>query len=82
MVKLFAYTDGAGSGNPGPGGWGAILIARDGDTVVKERELNGGAAQTTNNTMPHSVPINNGGQGSSINHMKYDSAECVKFVRQ
>ena len=51
MADLFAYTDGACSGNPGPGGWGTILIARDGNTVVKERELNGGAAQTTNNQM-------------------------------
>lgn len=51
MPDLFAYTDGACSGNPGPGGWGAILIARDGDTVVKERELSGGAAMTTNNQM-------------------------------
>jgi len=51
MPELFAYTDGACSGNPGPGGWGAILIARDGDTVLKERELNGGAPQTTNNRM-------------------------------
>ena len=30
MPELFAYTDGACSGNPGPGGWGALLIARDG----------------------------------------------------
>ncbi|PTX57315.1 ribonuclease HI [Litoreibacter ponti] len=51
MADLFAYTDGACSGNPGPGGWGALLIARDGDTVVKERELSGGAAETTNNRM-------------------------------
>jgi len=51
MADLFAYTDGACSGNPGPGGWGALLIARDGDEVVKERELNGGAAETTNNQM-------------------------------
>lgn len=51
MADLFAYTDGACSGNPGPGGWGAILIARDGQTVLKERELNGGAALTTNNQM-------------------------------
>ncbi|WP_138470512.1 ribonuclease HI [Poseidonocella sp. HB161398] len=51
MPDLFAYTDGACSGNPGPGGWGAILIARDGDAVVKERELNGGEAETTNNRM-------------------------------
>ncbi len=51
MPKLFAYTDGACSGNPGPGGWGALLIARDGDTVVKERSLKGGEADTTNNRM-------------------------------
>lgn len=51
MPELYAYTDGACSGNPGPGGWGAILIARDGDTVLKERELNGGEAHTTNNKM-------------------------------
>ncbi|MDG1407848.1 MAG: ribonuclease HI [Octadecabacter sp.] len=51
MPDVYAYTDGACSGNPGPGGWGAILIARDGDAVVKERELSGGAALTTNNKM-------------------------------
>ncbi len=51
MADLFAYTDGACSGNPGPGGWGAILIAREGDTLLKERELNGGEAHTTNNKM-------------------------------
>ena len=51
MTDLFAYTDGACSGNPGPGGWGALLIARKGDAVVKERALNGGEAETTNNRM-------------------------------
>ncbi len=51
MPDLFAYTDGACSGNPGPGGWGALLIARDGDRVLKTRELNGGEAETTNNRM-------------------------------
>ena len=51
MPELYAYTDGACSGNPGPGGWGAILIAKDGETVLKERELNGGARETTNNQM-------------------------------
>lgn len=51
MPDLYAYTDGACSGNPGPGGWGAVLIARDGETVLKERELNGGEAHTTNNKM-------------------------------
>ena len=51
MPALYAYTDGACSGNPGPGGWGALLIAKDGETVLKERELNGGEAMTTNNRM-------------------------------
>jgi ribonuclease HI len=51
MAKLFAYTDGACSGNPGPGGWGALMQAMDGATVVKERELKGGEANTTNNRM-------------------------------
>jgi ribonuclease HI len=51
MPELIAYTDGACSGNPGPGGWGALLIARDGDTVLKTRELCGGEADTTNNRM-------------------------------
>jgi len=51
VPELFAYTDGACSGNPGPGGWGALMIARDGDKVVKTRELQGGEADTTNNRM-------------------------------
>lgn len=51
MPELYAYTDGACSGNPGPGGWGALLVARDGDTVLRERELSGGEALTTNNRM-------------------------------
>lgn len=51
MPALFAYTDGACSGNPGPGGWGAILIAREGATILRERELCGGEPLTTNNRM-------------------------------
>jgi ribonuclease HI len=51
MAELVAHTDGACSGNPGPGGWGVLLQARDGETVVKERELHGGEALTTNNRM-------------------------------
>jgi ribonuclease HI len=51
MPDLIAYTDGACSGNPGPGGWGVLLIARNGDQVLKERELSGGEAETTNNRM-------------------------------
>ncbi|MEL7276155.1 MAG: ribonuclease HI [Pseudomonadota bacterium] len=51
MPELFAFTDGACSGNPGPGGWGVLLQARAGAAVVKERELSGGAPDTTNNRM-------------------------------
>jgi ribonuclease HI len=51
MPELYAYTDGACSGNPGPGGWGVLMLARDGDKVVKERTLQGGEADTTNNRM-------------------------------
>ncbi|GAB5435386.1 ribonuclease HI [Falsiruegeria mediterranea] len=58
MPELFAYTDGACSGNPGPGGWGALLRAMDGETVVKERELKGGEGETTNNRMELLAAIN------------------------
>ena len=51
MADLFAYTDGACSGNPGPGGWGVVLEAWDDATLVKSRELSGGEAETTNNRM-------------------------------
>ena len=51
MPEYLAFTDGACSGNPGPGGWGALLQARDGEKVLKERELSGGEKVTTNNRM-------------------------------
>ena len=51
MAALVAYTDGACSGNPGPGGWGVLLRASEGETILKERELKGGEADTTNNRM-------------------------------
>lgn len=51
MAELYAYTDGACSGNPGPGGWGVLLQAKDGEAVKKERTLSGGEAATTNNRM-------------------------------
>jgi ribonuclease HI len=57
VTELFAYTDGGCSGNPGPGGWGVILQARRGDEVVKERELSGGADETTNNRMELTAAI-------------------------
>ena len=47
MNKVVIYTDGACKGNPGPGGWGAVLRAADG----AEKELCGGELETTNNRM-------------------------------
>ena len=46
MKEVTVYTDGACSGNPGPGGWGAILSYKG-----VEKELSGGEADTTNNRM-------------------------------
>ena len=71
MSTIFAYTDGACSGNPGPGGWGALLIARDGDEVVKTRELSGGEPLTTNNRMELLAAI------SALDALTRDSAVIV-----
>ena len=49
---IVMYTDGACSGNPGPGGWGAILI-EDG----RELELSGGESPTTNQRMELTAPL-------------------------
>lgn len=43
---IYLYTDGASSGNPGPGGWGAVLVCGE-----LRKELSGGFALTTNNRM-------------------------------
>lgn len=58
MPDLYAYTDGACSGNPGPGGWGVLLRAMEGDRIVRQRELKGGEAETTNNRMELLAAIN------------------------
>ena len=46
MEKVTIYTDGACSGNPGPGGWAAVLIYKD-----VRKEISGGKKETTNNEM-------------------------------
>jgi ribonuclease HI len=52
LVRFELWTDGACSGNPGPGGWAAILVARRADgTIAKHVELSGGEPHTTNNRM-------------------------------
>jgi ribonuclease HI len=50
--RVTIYTDGACSGNPGPGGWGALLLFGG-----RERELSGGEALTTNNRMELTAAI-------------------------
>ena len=52
MPEIFAYTDGACSGNPGPGGWGALLIYAD-----HQKEIMEGAFETTNNRMELTAAI-------------------------
>ncbi|EFL88890.1 ribonuclease HI [Ahrensia sp. R2A130] len=62
MKHIEIWTDGACSGNPGPGGWGAIL--RSGK---HEKELSGGEFQTTNNQMELSAAI------EALNALKAES---------
>ncbi|MEM7774610.1 MAG: ribonuclease HI [Pseudomonadota bacterium] len=57
------YTDGACSGNPGPGGWGAILMSGP-----HRKELSGAEAETTNNRMELMAAI------EALNALKYPSA--------
>ena len=52
MKNVIIYTDGACSGNPGPGGWGAILMYGE-----HKLELSGGEVHTTNNRMELTGPI-------------------------
>lgn len=52
MKKIVLYCDGACSGNPGPGGWGSLLIFGD-----KQKELSGFEPETTNNRMELLAPI-------------------------
>lgn len=53
MESVTIYTDGACKGNPGPGGWGALLRAADGT----EKEMCGGESETTNNRMEMTAVI-------------------------
>jgi ribonuclease HI len=51
--EALIWTDGACSGNPGPGGWGAVVVGADGGEV----ELSGGDAATTNNRMEYTAAL-------------------------
>lgn len=79
MEKVIIYTDGACSGNPGPGGWGSILMYKG-----NRKEISGGEKNTTNNIMELTAVI----EGLSL--LKYpcdvevysDSAYVVNAFNQ
>ncbi len=79
MEKVTIYTDGACSGNPGPGGWGAILMCQG-----KKKEISGGCKNTTNNIMEITAVI------EALKLLKYtcevdlysDSAYVVNTFKQ
>ena len=79
MEKVTIYTDGACSGNPGPGGWGAILMCQG-----KKKEIAGGCKNTTNNIMEITAVL------EALKLLKYacevdlysDSAYVVNAFRQ
>ncbi len=64
--KIEIYTDGACRGNPGPGGWGALLVFGD-----QEKEIYGAEADTTNNRMELLAAIN------ALEHLKSDRHPIV-----
>ncbi|MBJ7470776.1 MAG: ribonuclease HI [Solirubrobacteraceae bacterium] len=66
--ETLIWTDGACSGNPGPGGWAAIVVPPDGGEPV---ELSGGEPQTTNNRMELSAALN------GLRSLPAESTVCV-----
>lgn len=66
---IVIYTDGACSGNPGPGGWGAVLIKDD-----HRKEINGGEAETTNNRMELMAAI------EALNALKAAPSDVVLYT--
>ena len=71
MKKVDIFTDGACSGNPGPGGWGAILRYEG-----HEKELSGGEKETTNNRMELTAVI------SALKALKEVYEERIKDIKQ
>ena len=67
--KIIIYTDGACSGNPGPGGWGAILMYKG-----QKKEISGGNKQTTNNIMEVTAVI------EALKCLKIEKGETVAIV--
>ena len=79
MTKIELYTDGACSGNPGPGGWGAILIHGK-----NQRELSGGEKDTTNNRMEMMAVIKGAEalKRSCLVHIHTDSTYVMKGMTE
>ena len=79
MEEITIYTDGACSGNPGPGGWGAVLMYKG-----NKKEISGGKLNTTNNEMEITAVI------QALKNLKYpcnvklysDSAYVVNCFNQ
>jgi ribonuclease HI len=66
--ETLVWTDGACSGNPGPGGWAAIVVAPDGGAPV---ELSGGEPHTTNNRMEYTAAL------EGLRSLPDGSAVCI-----
>lgn len=79
LPEVILYTDGACSGNPGPGGWGALLMWKG-----KEKEMTGGAPDTTNNRMEMTAVIEGLKALKKPCHVKIhsDSALIVNTFKQ
>jgi len=67
--KIEIYTDGACSGNPGPGGWGAVLLYKE-----HRKEISGGAKETTNNRMEMQAVI------EALKTLKKESAKIIVYT--
>lgn len=79
LPEVILYTDGACSGNPGPGGWGALLMWKG-----KEKEMTGGSPDTTNNRMEMTAVIEGLKALKKPCHVKIhsDSALIVNTFKQ
>ena len=69
MTSVTVYTDGACSGNPGPGGWGVLIVTDSSESI----ELNGGEKHTTNNRMELTAAI------EALKHFK-QSTKLIVFT--
>jgi ribonuclease HI len=81
---IIIHTDGACIGNPGPGGWAAILQAMDGETEIKRKPISGFEPVTTNNKMELTAAIQalRAIQSKNPVFIRSDSQYLIKGVTQ